>query len=165
VVITASPSNYYRLLEWTGSTNGAQNPVTVVMDAAKTVTAIFAEILLTNNTPQWWLAENSLATNDAGALSDTDADGFQAWQEYIADTLPTVGSSYLKISNHWNASAGAVIRWDARPGRQYSIYYASNLLGGEFGSLVESNTAGVYTDALYGAEDKGFYRIDVRLNP
>ncbi len=89
VVLSATASNFYTFSGWSGDLGGATNPVTVTMDTHKAIQATFAELLATNNTPHWWLAQYGLPTSDAGALSDPDGDGLAAWQEYQSGSNPT----------------------------------------------------------------------------
>jgi hypothetical protein len=130
------------------------------MNAPQTVTALFAEQLFTNSTPASWLAQYGLPVSDAGALSDTDGDGMTAWQENIAGTIPTLGTSVLKISNHWKTTDGAgyVFAWPAVSGRVYSVYWSSNLMA-EVWPQLSGDASGIYTDTVHGAELKGFFRI------
>lgn len=89
VVLTATASNYFGFTGWSGALGGSTNPVTITMDDHKSITATFAALLATNNTPHWWLAQFGLAASDAGALSDIDGDGLAAWQEYQTGSNPT----------------------------------------------------------------------------
>lgn len=120
--------------------------------------------LLTNGVPAWWLAQHGLATNDAGALSDTDGDGFPAWKEWIAGTVPTNGMSQFAAAAQYGQSVGNAISWYSTTGRLYSVYWSSNLLSG-FEVLASNLTSGVFTDLTHGAESQGFYQIKVRLEP
>lgn len=44
VELTANPAEHWEFVEWQGDLTGSENPETVTMDQAKTVTAIFEEI-------------------------------------------------------------------------------------------------------------------------
>jgi len=164
VILTATPSNYFSFTGWSGGATGTTNPLTVSITSDVTVTAGFTEILLTNSTPQWWLAQYGLGTNDVDALSDTDGDGLAAWQEYIAGTIPNLGTSVLEISNGWKNANGFVLDWPTVEGRMYSVYWASNMTSGVWSQL-SANAAGIYTDTVHEAENDGFYRIKVQLAP
>jgi hypothetical protein len=98
VTLTATASNYFQFASWSGGIGGSANPTNVIMTNNLTVTGVFAELLVTNGTPQWWLASFSLTPDDAGALSDDDLDGLAAWQEYQAGTDPTVSNSFSSSS-------------------------------------------------------------------
>jgi len=164
VELSAVASNYYHFTAWSGDASGSANPQTVTLTTNLTVTAGFDETLVTNSTPQWWLAQYGQGTNDAGALSDTDGDGLTAWQEYIAGTLPNLGTSVFAISNHWKIADGHVVVWPTVPSRIYSVYWSSNLVSGVW-SQMSANAAGIYTDTVHGVSDKSFYRIQVQMAP
>ena len=71
------------------------NDVTATGD----VVAVFAENVTANTgTPEWWLALHGWASDfEAAATNDTDFDGVPASDEYLADTIPTNGASYLHL--------------------------------------------------------------------
>lgn len=50
VTIEARPAQGYRFTGWSGDASGGENPVTVVVDSPKTVTAVFAKQLVI----PWW---------------------------------------------------------------------------------------------------------------
>ncbi len=66
------------------------------------VVGIFAENVTSNtSTPEWWLARYGWSSGfEAAATNDADNDSVFTWQEYIADTIPTNGRSYLHFSDH-----------------------------------------------------------------
>ena len=79
-------------------------------------------------------------------------------QAYIAGINPTNADSFLTLDSI------TPLTWNTVSGRVYNIYWTSNLLNGF--QLLETNlTDGVFTDATYNAEDKGFYKIEVQLAP
>jgi len=51
VTLTAVPNNGYHFTGWSGNATGSANPVTVTMNAAKTVTANFSQDIAENQTP------------------------------------------------------------------------------------------------------------------
>ena len=78
----------------------------------------FSAIMATNagpaaGTPNWWLATYAPAagTNDAGALLDSDGDGYTNWQEHLASTDPTDAGSYFKILSHYQLGGTQYVRW------------------------------------------------------
>jgi len=166
VQITATASNGFSFVNWSGDASGTGNPEQLSMNGPKSVIALFDELLYTNGTPASWLAQYGLDLSDAGALSDTDGDGLVAWQEYIAGTLPNLGTSVFEISNHWKTpdGTGYAFAWPTVSGRIYSVYWSSNLVSGVW-SQMSGSANGVYTDAVHGAETEGFYRVKVRMNP
>ena len=79
---------------------------------------------------------------------------------YIAGLNPNDPASRLELSSIYP------LRWNAASGRVYSVYWSSNLLSG-FEPLATNIpwNGSVFTDSLHSAENQGFYRIKVRLEP
>lgn len=65
-----------------------------------TLAADFTANITSNTaTPEWWLAMFGWTNSfSAAATNDSDNDGVPAWQEYLADTVPTNKSSILRIT-------------------------------------------------------------------
>ena len=166
-VITAS--NYYRIA--TLKTNGT-DVVGVTFNNNSTATnftwsnvqtsgvlaATFASQVTTNapaSVPYSWMAgyglTNSGATFDQAAAADQDGDGLTAWQEYIAGTDPTNGTSCFKAVQ----TAPNKISWSPVSGRVYSVYWSTNLMKG-FTAL--------NTNILYPQGDYTNATPDSRLN-
>lgn len=165
VLLTATASNYYQFAGWGGALGGATNPVTITMDANKSITAAFSEVLATNGTPHWWLAAYGLSTNDAGALSDDDTDGHQAWQEYLAGTLPNAATSVFRVAGLRRPAAGTAIEWTSASGRLYQVAWSTNAQEAftAFGDATALPwTQAAYTDTIHSAEQQLFLRVDVR---
>jgi hypothetical protein len=68
----------------------------------------------TNNVPRWWLGNYGLTDNwdwDALALGDKDRDGVPTWQEYLADTVPTNGASFLALAGVAVSNDDVMVSW------------------------------------------------------
>jgi hypothetical protein len=139
---TVTAANYYRIASLTTNgvavagmlfdNNSAATNFTwsnVQADGALAVT-FTNQVAGSSDTPYEWLASYGLtnggATFDQAAVADTDQDGLQAWQEYIAGTVPTNAASSLTATQ----PARDVISWDAVAGRVYSVYWSTNLVSG-----------------------------------
>jgi YD repeat-containing protein len=105
VSVTATPDQYYKFVQWSGSATGnivsgnanSQN-VTIAVLVPLSIAAAFDANLATNGVPQWWLASFGWTNNfDAAALADSDGDGIPNWSEYFSGTSPTNATSALKI--------------------------------------------------------------------
>jgi len=88
-------------------------------------------------------------------------------EAYVAGIDPTNSASVF-VMTQLGSDAGDidryVLQWPPVTGRVYTVYWASNLFS-EF-SLLQSNiTAGAFTDTVHGADNDGFYRIEVDLAP
>jgi len=101
--------------------------------------------------PFAWLDAYGLVTGgdyEAAALADTDGDGYAAWQEYVAGTVPTNANSiflaFIAFSNN-----APVITWSPDLGttRVYTVEGKSSLADASW--LVPTNAA------------SRFFRIDV----
>ncbi len=124
-----------------------------------TATAVELEkvAVTAQGTPHWWLEEHGLATDQ----TDTDGDGLDAWEEYIAGTDPTLASSTLAIDPDVQAlETGFIVKWPSATNRIYDLQSSTNLMAG-FQTLEADITAtppeNNYTDTTKQAE--GFYRV------
>lgn len=108
----------------------------------------------------WEMAR--LGTLAYGPNQDPDNDRFVNWQEYVADTDPLNGSSFLAITNMLVASDGLRIRWQggvhATQFLQRSDNLSTNFWQTIFTSLPPTSVSGSYTDAL-STNVFRFYRI------
>lgn len=84
-------------------------------------------------------------------------------ESYVANLNPTNAQSVFTVSNRLAASQ-VTLQWSTASGRVYSVYWTTNLLNGfqplKTNILWPQNS---WTDAVYGAENEGFYRIKVQL--
>ncbi len=107
--------------------------------------------------PDWWEIQYFGGATNANPLATASNGVNTVKQTYIAGLNPTNPDSFFTLE-----FAGP-LQWTAVSGRVYSIYWTSNLLDG-FGIPWETNiTGGAYTDLTHGAENEGFYKIEVRV--
>jgi outer membrane protein assembly factor BamB/alpha-L-arabinofuranosidase len=93
---------------------------------------------------------------------DAAANGVNTVEEcYIAGLDPTDSGAQFVITD-LNSDGSNLIYWTTASGRVYTIWWTSNLLSG-FQALESNVTGGVFTDELHGAENQGFYKIEVEL--
>jgi hypothetical protein len=90
LTLTAQPAPYFHFDHWSGAVGGISNRVQLTLSQPQSVTAWFAQNILTNGVPEWWLAQYHLPLSDAGALADTDGDGLKNWEEFVAGSDPTL---------------------------------------------------------------------------
>ncbi len=99
-----------------------------------------------------------------GALSpqptDISSNGVNTVIEaYVAGLNPTNPASFFTLE------ALEPLQWNAVSGRVYTIYWTTNLVDG-FGAPWKTNiTTGVFTDTTHTAENEGFYKIEVQIEP
>lgn len=113
-----------------------------------------------------WEEEYLGAVLNCDPNADVDGDGQNNQQESIAGMNPTNAASCFAITNTVKTGSGYIIRWPSVSGRVYNVQWAAALTN-EFQSL-GSNLVypqGSYTDTVHSADGKGFYNVDVRLNP
>jgi alpha-tubulin suppressor-like RCC1 family protein len=183
--LTAVASPYYHFATWSGDASGTSNPLELLMDAPKSVTANFAaNVTTTHATPEAWLAQHGITANfDQRSLDDADRDGMVNWQEYIAGTDPTNaasrlvfttvgpvrGTNYTEIiqgaSTQRVYEAGYRVTWPGVTGRVYTLEYSTNLLNWldleGATDLPGHSPATTFTDKL--PSNVKFYRVKVRL--
>ncbi len=169
--ITATANQYFHFANWGGDATGASNPLELLMDAPKSVTANFAANMTTNQpTPEWWLAQYGISNNfEQAVLNDPDRDGMATYAEYLAGTDPTNRNSVLAFSGvapELNGT-GMVISWQGVEGKLYSLARGTNLTDvAPFGQHVSTNIPGVSpmnteTDKTAVGTGQWFYRIEL----
>jgi hypothetical protein len=113
--------------------------------------------------PDWWEIQY-FGSTAANPDDDPDGDGFKNWQEYVADTNPTNGLSYLQISGATLVPEGVKIDWlggiQATQNLQRLDDLATNLWLNISTSLPPTPISGSFTDAL-GTNVMQFYRMKV----
>ena len=167
--ITAIAEQYYHFTNWTGDASGNVNPLNVLMDGSKSVTASFAENLAPLGTPEWWLAGYGL-TNDGSSFgeaetNDTDGDGFTAAEEWIADTVPTNRDSYLHLTFIQCTNSFAVT-FSCTNSRVYSLQSSEGMVDGQWLMVDGATNRTGEADGMLDLVDPDnttsrFYRIDV----
>ncbi len=115
-----------------------------------------------------WLASYGLPSDGSADYLDSDGDGMNNWQEYLAGTNPTNAGSVFKItSGQVISGAQFIVRWSSVSNRLYDVTRATNLATGA-GAFVPlpsaTNLAGTppqntWTDSASPAAAPGFYRL------
>lgn len=106
-----------------------------------------------------YTAGQDIADKDNG---DTDDDGQSDYQEIvIAGTSPSNPDSLFEVAGATATAEGNVLNWSPVSGKQYAVDYSTNLANG-FLPLASGITGGSYTDTVYSAESKVYYRISVQ---
>lgn len=84
--------------------------------------------------PDAWELAHGLDPKDPnglnGALGDPDADGFTNVQEYLAGTDPRDVSSVLRLTAENLTGNSIVLRFNAQPGKSYSVLYCEDFGSG-----------------------------------
>jgi len=156
--ITATADEYYHFTNWTGDASGGVNPLNLLMDSPKSVTANFAQNMTTSSptpVPEEWLAEYGLTNFEEDVNGDPDNDGQLTWEEYLAaETDPTnplsyfhtgtafaYGTNYVEnvytneevpydvITQRIYEVLGSLITWPSVSGRVYDVDVVPGLPG------------------------------------
>ncbi|MBU0678631.1 MAG: hypothetical protein KJ626_10995 [Verrucomicrobia bacterium] len=117
--------------------------------------------------PDGWEEEYFGSPNGSDPEDDPDGDGMSNCQEWIADTNPTNGLSYLRIVNITHTGT-VTVAVDTSPYRFYVARRAGNLNNPAWDnnvSVEKSGTGGrIYlTDITLGETNAAFYRVRARL--
>jgi hypothetical protein len=166
--VLATPTPYHRFVGWRHGLNGAENPVTVVLNTNVTVEAVFEEITTTNHpTPYAWLAANGFTSEFENAVTRIGANGIPVWQSYVAGLDPNDPASQLRVTVHpGSAGSGDVVSWYTVPGRTYTLWRSTDLQGGFVlvpgATDLPSSTQSFTNAAAPSGSSLVLYRIEVR---
>jgi hypothetical protein len=115
-----------------------------------------------------WERANGLNPNDRGdALTDNDGDGLSNLFEYLAGTNPRDELDYLSLVAERSALE-VVIRFQAVPGRSYTVEFSDDLGSGSWRTLARLPANSVLSTARVADSGLGagrFYRLRVSVNP
>jgi len=142
--------------------------------ANSTLDVSFAENLVTNDTPTWWLAQHGFTNNpETAAMTDQDGDNLLTWEEYIAGCDPTNYTSSFKLDQITvtsNQPGTHTISWPSTSNRLYRIEYSTNLLTPNFqllgtaSNIPATPTLNTYTNTSITNEPTMYYRVKVRMD-
>jgi hypothetical protein len=164
--VTAAPAAYYRFVEWSGDLSGSANPASLLMDANKSVTAIFAEISTVNHpTPLWWLASAGYTNDFETAVDVVGANGLPLWESYLAGLDPANSQSQLRAEVTKSDTGDLVLNWTPEAGRFYTIQ-SSAAIEGPFtdveGAIDLADSVQTFSIAMDVNAGQRFFRIVVR---
>ncbi len=115
-----------------------------------------------------WLASYGLPFDGSADYVDSDSDGMNNFQEYVAGTNPTNASSMFRISSaQMIFSTQFVVHWSGVSNRLYDVTRATNLAVGAAAflssatNLVGTPPENIWTDSVNNAATPAFYRIKV----
>ena len=113
-----------------------------------------------------WLWQYGLRTDESADSADSDFEGMNNWQEWIAGTNPTNAASALRMLSLSNTASGISASWSGVTGRYYSLERATNLGDAPAFGLVRRNLTGSdgstsFTDTNVTGSGPFFYRVRV----
>ncbi|MEI7936195.1 MAG: thrombospondin type 3 repeat-containing protein [Verrucomicrobiota bacterium] len=111
-----------------------------------------------------WLQQYGLPTDGSADSTDTDGDGMNNWQEWIAGTDPTSAASSLRLEAPVVVPPALVLRWNSDASHAYFIERATELGSTAAFSLLQSDIPGqagttTFTDASAPWDGAAFYRV------
>lgn len=117
--------------------------------------------------PAFWAQQYGLSED--GTI-DTDGDGMDNFDEYIAGTNPTNAASVLKMLSVSSSVSGTTVKWQSVSQKIYFLQRSSNLAGSPVFSSIRSNlstfnTTSSFTDTNAVGTGPYFYRVGVQVPP
>jgi len=97
-------------------------------------------------------------------LADSDGDGMNNWQEWIAGTDPTDSASALRLLAPMVTSPGLLLRWSSDTNHAYFVERTSSLATPIIFDLLRTNVPGLsgsttYIDTTVPPAGGAFYRV------
>ena len=115
-----------------------------------------------------WLQQYGLPTDGSADYVDTDGDGMNNWQEWIAGTNPTNATSFLQLTSVVpNGASGVTVTWQSVSGVTYYLQRGTDLGAQPAFTTIQGNLAGQagatsYTDTTPNSGNSCFYRVGVQ---
>jgi hypothetical protein len=113
-----------------------------------------------------WRIQYSLPSNGSGDYIDSDSDGMNNYQEWLAGTNPRNAASALRVSSPATNVSGVTVTWTSVTNRNYFVQRRADILAGSFQTIV-TNLAGQagttsYLDVSAIGDGPWFYRVGVQ---
>jgi hypothetical protein len=111
-----------------------------------------------------WLQYYGLPTDGSADLADSDGDGMNNWQEWVAGTDPTNAVSLLQLLPPVVVPPALLLRWSSDASHTYFVERASGLEATPAFSLLQTNVSGqdrttTFTDTTAPSLGTAFYRV------
>jgi hypothetical protein len=168
VAPTGSGTVDVRVQSGIGNANSSANYTSPIWGYGLSATSSVARFTFQSLAPfHTWLASYGLRSNGSADYLDSDGDGMNNWQEYLAGTNPTNTGSVFKItSSQMISSTQFVVRWSSVSNRLYDVMRATNLASGASAflplpgatNLAGTPPANAWTDSV---SRPSFYRVSV----
>jgi len=140
------------------------------ISTSDTVTIIREAPLMHDGIPLAWWNRFGLGTNYT-ADGNNDGDSDSNWEEYVADTNPTNGSSvFTNRVGQWTADATVMILQSGSPttnSRVYDVWVTTNLVAPSWSprqlNVPGATDGGPVTLVVTNLDSRGYYRTGVKL--
>jgi hypothetical protein len=118
-----------------GNANLAANYTSPIWGYGLSATSSLARFTFQSGDPfHAWLASYGLPADGSADYLDSDNDGANNWQEYMAGTDPTNANSVFKITSYKIMSdTQFILQWSSVSNRHYDVMSATNLTSGGSG--------------------------------
>jgi hypothetical protein len=115
----------------------------------------------------YWLQNYGLPINSSTDAADPDGDGASNFQEWGARTVPTEGSSVLKLATPIFDASGSTLTWQSVSGLSYYIQRATNFSPASNFISIQSNILGqagttTFKDTNALDQFSALYRVGVQ---
>ena len=114
-----------------------------------------------------WLQSFGLPSDGSADDLDSDDDGMNNWQEWVAGTNPTNSASALRLLTPTNTLSGLLVSWSSVTDRRYFLERGTNLGSVPMLSLWQSNLPGQadvtsVTDTNAPGSGASYYRVGIQ---
>jgi hypothetical protein len=118
----------------------------------------------------WETAYGLDPMDESDAAGDLDGDGFNNWEEYHSGTDPEDPANYLQVGQIARQGRELLLRFDAKAGKSYAIWYRDSLTDGQWEPLAEIEAEPEdhqveLSDSVLNQQGERYYRLVTPMTP